>query len=94
MQDVSQQASLEKAAGMTQDAFKAATDMAGQMAATGMGGMKAKPAQGSPDGQAPADAAHTGAQGPAPEDGYIPPAGKKAAPRRAAATPSKRARGD
>ena len=30
MQDVSQQASLEKAAGMTQDAFKAATDMAGQ----------------------------------------------------------------
>ena len=36
LQDVAKQASLESAAGMTQDALKSATDLASQMAATGM----------------------------------------------------------
>ena len=40
LQDVGKQASLESAASMTQDAFKSATEMASQMAATGMKGVQ------------------------------------------------------
>ena len=98
LQDVAQQASLEKAAGMTQDAFKSATDMASQMAATSMKGMS-----GAAAGKAKADSAKKkpaadskAADGAEPAGKNLPeddaPAAKKAAPRRAAA-PSKRARG-
>lgn len=101
LQDVAQQASLEKAASMTQDAFKTATEMASQIAATGLKGVpgaaggtsksraepeKKKPSTASADKSAAAAAAN---KTPAGED---KPAAKKAPARRAAA-PSKRARG-
>ena len=96
LQDVAQQASLEKAAGMTQDAFKTATDMASQMAATSLknvpgalgsaGKTKAETAKKKPDAAA---AAGKAGKGPAGSNGDAP-AAKKAA--RSAAAPSKRAR--
>ena len=46
LQDVAQQASLDKAAGMTQDAFKTATDMASQLAATGLKSVQGATGQG------------------------------------------------
>ena len=97
LQDVAQQASLEKAAGMTQDAFKTATDMASQLAATSLknvpgapgsaGKAKAETAKKKPD--AAASASKAGKE-PAGSNGDAPAARKAAA--RSAAAPSKRAR--
>lgn len=105
LQDVAQKASLEKAAGMTQDAFKTATDMASQMAATGLQGVqaatgqgaapagKAQPAKKKPAAAAPGQSAAAAEPdaGAASAPASAPKAAPKAAPRRAAA-PTKRAR--
>ena len=94
LQDVAQQASLEKAAGMTQDAFKTATDMASQMATTSMknvsgaGKAKAEPAK-----KKPAAAPSAGKDNNESADGNDTSAAAKKAPARGAAAPSKRARG-
>ncbi len=102
LQDVAQQASLEKAAVLTQDAFKTATDMASQMAATSLKNVpgalgsadkpKAETAKKKPDAAAAAAAAGKAGKagkGAAGSNGDAP-AAKKAA--RSAAAPSKRAR--
>ena len=94
LQDVAQQASLEKAAGMTQDAFKSATDMASQMAATSMknvsgaGKAKAESAKKKTEAAPSADKAKN--QSVAAGDNG--PAAAKKEPARRAAAPSKRAR--
>lgn len=98
LQDVGKQASLESAASMTQGALKSATDLASQMAATGMKSVqdaqsavghsasakKAAPAQKKPaaSGSDSGKAAATPAA----------PAAKKTSARSAAAAPSKRTR--
>ena len=97
LQDVAQQASLEKAASMTQDAFKSATDMASQMAATGMknvsgtgtgtGKAKAESAKKKPEAAPSAGKDQNVAAG---DDA---PAAAKKEPARRAAAPTKRARG-
>ena len=97
LQDVTQKASLEKAASMTQDAFKSATDMASQIAATGMknvsgtgtgtGKAKAESAKKKPEAAPSAGKDQNVAAG---DDA---PAAAKKEPARRAAAPTKRARG-
>ena len=101
LQDVAQQASLEKAAGMTQDAFKTATEMASKIAATGLksvpgaaGGTGKSKSETEKKKPASASASAGKAAGTQAKDtaGDTTPAAKKTPARRAAA-PSKRARG-
>ena len=100
LQDVAQQASLEKAAGMTQDAFKTATDMASQMAATGLknvpgtaGGAGKDKAAPEKKKAAPAPAGKAASVPGKDAADSSPPSAAKKAPARSASAPTKRARG-
>ena len=93
LQDVGKQASLESAASMTQGALKSATDLASQMAATGM--KSVQDVQSAVGRSAPAKKAAPAQKKSAAsssDKAAAPTAAAKNSPARAAA-PSKRARG-
>ena len=89
MQDVAKQASLESAAGMTQDALKSATELASQMATTGMKNVKDVQ---SAAAKKTAPAKKKPAESSSEKTAAEPAAAARKLPARAAA-PSKRARG-
>ena len=89
MQDVAKQASLESAAGMTQDALKSATELASQMATTGMKNVKDVQ---SAAAKKTAPAKKKPAESSSEKTAAEPAAAARKSPARAAA-PSKRARG-